>query len=69
KEKEEKIEVLGQNRADYQLKIQALSVEREKFIQQKNAENKDSNVDDFGTSINKSIFEKAQKLGYKKKSL
>ena len=57
------------DRKNFQNKINELAVERQKFIDaemKKRAE--EGVVDDFGTSVNKSIQEKAEEIGYKKET-
>ena len=51
----------------YQKKIAQLAIQRKDFIdvERKKLEGQDA-VDDFGTSVNKSIEERAVKIGFKK---
>ncbi|OFZ66684.1 MAG: hypothetical protein A3D92_25305 [Bacteroidetes bacterium RIFCSPHIGHO2_02_FULL_44_7] len=69
----EKIALLDEKtkeREIYQAKIGQLAIDREAYIQaelKKRAEAGDE-VDDFGTSVNKSINEKAEKIGFVKEA-
>lgn len=56
-------------RKAYQEKIRDLSIERQAFIDAELAKRAEEGiVDDFGTSVNKSITEKAEKIGYQKET-
>lgn len=72
KSKEEREALLKEKEAErkeYQDKISKLAVERQNFIDEELAKRaKDGEVDDFGTSINKSIMEKAKEIGYEKET-
>ncbi len=68
---EEKTALLEETRADrerYQSKIGELAQQREAYIAQKMKERAEAGeeVDDFGTSVNKSIMEKAELVGFTK---
>lgn len=69
---EEKKALLKEKEAErkvYQEKIAALAVERQKFIDEEMAKRaEEGEVDDFGTSVNKSIMEKAKEIGYQKET-
>ena len=71
KTKEEKQALLNQKREErknYQAKINELAKERQLYIDEemkKRAES-GSKVDDFGTSVNESIMQKAEKIGFQK---
>lgn len=57
------------DRKNYQDKINQLAVERQKFIDEEMKKRAEEGVvDDFGTSVNKSIQEKAEEIGYKKET-
>lgn len=65
-EKEAMVEGAKEDRDHYQKKIAELAQQREDFISaelKKRAESGEE-VDDFGTSVNKSIMEKAVEIGY-----
>ena len=56
-------------RKEYQEKIAALATKRQKFIDEEMAKRaEEGEVDDFGTSVNKSIMEKAKEIGYQKET-
>jgi hypothetical protein len=59
--KEKKLE-----REKYQVEIGKLAQQRQTYIQTENQKNTSSEQDDFGTSIAKSILDKASKLGFTK---
>lgn len=69
---EERKEILKEKEAErnrYQNKISELASERQTFIDEemkKRAE--DETLDDFGTSVNKSLMEKANEIGYRKET-
>lgn len=69
---EEKKVLLEEKEADrnrFQEKISSLAVERQNFIDDEMAKRaEEGEVDDFGTSVNKSIMEKATEIGYKKET-
>lgn len=68
-EKEALLKEKEAERKEYQQKISELAVERQKYIDEemkKRAEAGES--DDFGTSVNKSISEKASAIGYQKET-
>lgn len=68
-EKEAKIEELKENRERYQKTIQELGIERQKYIDSEAAKNTENKGDlDFGKSVNISIAEKANKIGFHKES-
>lgn len=70
KSAEERLELFKEKeeeRKHYQQRINELATERQKFIDEemkKRAE--EGEVDDFGTSVNKSLMEKAEEIGYQK---
>lgn len=69
-EKTALLEEKSKERQHYQEKIGQLAIEREAYIQvelKKRAE-AGVEVDDFGTSVNKSINEKAEKIGFVKEA-
>lgn len=73
KSEKEKKALLDEKNADrlrFQEEINVLAVERQKFIDEelKKRASEEEVVDDFGTSVNKSILEKAENIGYKKES-
>lgn len=59
----------NQEREKYQTQIQELSTKRQQFILEKRKEQENTGSDDFGSSVNKSIEEKALEKGYVKKTL
>ncbi len=62
------IEDTKQNRAKFQKEIQELSVERQKFIDEEmKKKSSETEVDDFGTSVNESIQKAAKQTGYETK--
>lgn len=64
-EREAKLKEKEAERKKYQDKIAELAVERQKFIDDELAKrSEESDEDDFGTSVNKSITEKASEIGY-----
>lgn len=70
---EEKKELIEEKKADrirFQNEINELAVERKNFIDEKRKEMEAEGVeqDDFGTSVNKSIMEKAKEIGFKKEN-
>lgn len=71
KSNEEKQALLDKKREErktYQAKISELAKERQGYIdsEMKKRAEAGGQVDDFGTSVNESIMEKAEKIGYKK---
>ena len=62
------LEQKKKQRSAYQDKISTLAQEREKFIadEMKKRAEAGEKIDDFGTSVNKSIQEKAEKIGLEK---
>lgn len=64
-EKQKLIEEKTKERAKYQEKISQLAIERQKYIDEE-MKKKSPSEDNFGTSVNKSIKEKAEKLGFVK---
>ncbi len=71
KTKEEKQALLDEKREErknYQAKINELAKERQDYIDTEMKKRADAGgqVDDFGTSVNESIMEKAEKIGFKK---
>ncbi len=69
KSTQEKEALLEQNREDrdrYQKKIAEFAVEREKYVEEerKRRAEKNPEEDDFGTSVNKAILEKATQNGF-----
>lgn len=68
-EKEKKVEELRYKRETYQKQIKTLGMEREKYIQtEMEKKGESSEASDFGKSVNKSIAEKANKIGFTKES-
>jgi hypothetical protein len=65
-EKEALIEGVREDRDRYQKKIAELAILREEFIadERKKMAETGEEADDFGTSVNKSIMEKAVEIGY-----
>lgn len=56
-------------RKRFQEKINELAVERQKFIDDEIAKRaEEGEVDDFGSSVNKSLMEKATEIGYEKET-
>lgn len=74
KSEEEKLKLIEEKKADrerYQTEISKLAQERQNYIddERKKRAEQGEEVDDFGTSVNKSIMEKAQEIGYEKKDI
>jgi len=69
-EKKELLEEKNADRLRFQEKINVLAVDRQKFIDDelKKRASGEEVEDDFGTSVNKSILEKATNIGYQKES-
>lgn len=67
-EKQKLIEEKKVEREHYQAEIARLALERQSFIDEemKKRAEQGEEVDDFGTSVNKSIVEKAKEIGYEK---
>lgn len=66
-EKKEKIEGLKANRDKYQTKIEELAKKRQEFIDEEMKKKAEfGEVDDFGTSVNESIINKANSIGFEK---
>ncbi len=68
-EKQQLLEEKEKERARFQEKINELAVQRQQFIDEEMKKRaNDEEVDDFGTSVNKSILEKAEQIGYQKET-
>jgi len=68
-EKEALLQEKTEERKRYQDKINELAVERQKFIDEEMAKRAEEGVvDDFGSSVNKSIMQKAEEIGYEKET-
>lgn len=69
---EERKELLAEKEAErkrYQEKINELAVERQKYIDEEMEKRAaEGQEDDFGTSVNKSLMEKATEIGYEKET-
>ena len=67
---EEKIKLVEQKKQErekYQEEISNLAKERQKFIDEELKKRaNEGDVDDFGTSVNESILNKAKEIGYQK---
>jgi len=64
------VEEKQKDREAYQKKIGELAIERENFIKEELEKRKaeGEKVDDFGSSVNKSILEKAENIGFEKET-
>jgi hypothetical protein len=67
-EKQALLDKKREERKNYQAKINELAKERQNYIdtEMKKRAEAGGQVDDFGTSVNESIMEKAEKIGFKK---
>lgn len=70
-EKLKLIETKKEDRERYQKEIGRLAKEREEFISEEKKKRAEAGAeeDDFGTSVNKSIMQKATEIGYEKKKI